>query len=172
VACPPYAQQVVKDRTSVSSQPYITYCINCRDIFASAKKRAWHILDLVFGLNGSDRLPPTLTERRNNRITLKRQVLKEFWNETAEQEEPRMELTISPELGRKLNDAYLLETDLAAVVEHCERSGKKILDPATGTFSGHLLIGNMTYWAEYRSAPFGGFELVNAYGHRMSIEGE
>ena len=61
--------------------------------------------------------------------------------------------------------------DLAAVVEHCERTGRKLLDPDAGSFSGHLVVGHTTCWAEYRPVP-GGFELINAYAHRMSLEGE
>jgi hypothetical protein len=98
-------------------------------------------------------------------------MLEAFWNEPAAREAAPMELKIAPELKRKLSDEYLLEADLAAVVEHCERTGRKILDPATGCFSGHLLIGRLTCWAVYRPVA-GGFELVNAYAHRMSIEGE
>ena len=82
-----------------------------------------------------------------------------------------MNLTIAPELRRKLDDEHLLETEIAAVIEHCERTGRKVLDPATGHFHGHLLIGNLTTWAAYRPAPEG-FELINAYAHRMRIEGE
>ena len=171
VAHPPYAREVVRDRIAARDLPYITYCANCRDIFAKAGKPAWHILDLLFGLNGPDRVPPTLTERRRNRQVLKRQALAAFWDETSAPEEPSMDLKITPELRRKLDDEHLLETEIAAVIDHCERSGRKILDPATGHFHGHLLIGCLTFWAEYRPAA-GGFELVNAYAHRMRIEGE
>ena len=171
IAHPPYARQVARDRVSAGQLPYITYCSNCRDIFARAGKPAWHILDLLFGLNGPDRLPPTLTERRRNRRALKGHLLQAFWNETREPEEPPMNLTIAPELRRKLDDEHLLETEIAAVIEHCERTGRKVLDPATGHFHGHLLIGNLTTWAAYRPAPEG-FELINAYAHRMRIEGE
>ncbi len=172
VAHPPYARQVVKDRIAEGSHPYITYCSNCRDIFAAAGKRAWHVLDILFGLNGADRVPPTITGRRNNRMTLKRTLLQEYWNETIKREEAGMELKMAPELRRKLHDELLLETDLATVIATCEASGNKVLDPATGTCSGHLLIGQMTYWVEYRPAPGAGFELIRAYAHRMRIEGE
>ena len=83
-----------------------------------------------------------------------------------------MELTMTPELKQKLHSELLLETDITTVIAACEASGRKVLDPATGAFSGHLLIGHMTYWAEYRPVPGHGFELLNAYGHRMCIEGE
>ena len=175
VAHPPYANYVARTRSSEGPDPYITYCANCRDVFAKAGKPAWHILDIVFGLNGADRPPPTMSERRGNRIELKRRLLDEFWGEGSEMSESGTRLVISAELRRKLSDELLLESDIAKVIEHCEQSGRKVLDPSTGAFSGHLRIGNMTYWVEYRPAPpdaspEGGFELLNAYSHRMSIE--
>ncbi|MDR3671407.1 MAG: FAD-dependent oxidoreductase [Holophaga sp.] len=167
VAYPPYAQASAQDRIR-GPHPYITYCSNCRDTFAAAGKPAWHILDLWFGLNGPDRRPPTVTGRRANRIALKRRLLAEFWGEPEPKEEP-MPLIIAPELRAKLDRELLLETEVMAVIEHCEATGAKLFDPVAGTCSGHLRIGNLTFWVEYRPAP-GGFQLVNAYSHRMSIE--
>jgi Fe-S oxidoreductase len=169
IAHPPYADHMVQDRIAGSGHPCIAYCSNCRDIFAKAGKPAWHILDLLQGLNGPERRPATFSARRDQRLALKRAMLEAFWNETSEPEPAPMELILSPELSRKLSDAYLLESDFAAVVEHCERTGRKIEDPASGSFFGHLMIGPMTFWAEYRPVS-GGFELVNAYAHRMAIE--
>jgi hypothetical protein len=63
----------------------------------------------------------------------------------------------------------ILETDIESVIEHCEASGRKILNPDTDHFIGHLQVGNMTYWAEYAPVEYG-FELFNAYSHRMSID--
>jgi hypothetical protein len=63
----------------------------------------------------------------------------------------------------------ILESDIEAVIEHCENSGRKMLDPNSGHFIGHLQVGNMTYWAEYALVE-NGFELFNAYSHRMSID--
>lgn len=170
VAHPPYAQFVVKERITAGDHPYLAYCSNCRDSFARAGKPVRHILDAVFGLSGPERTPPTFTERRLRRLALKRELLAEFWNETLPEETPAMDLTIAPELRRKLSEACLLEADLAAVVEHCEQTGHKIVDPARGSFHGHRMIGPMTHWVEYRPDPGGGFELLNAYAHRMAIE--
>jgi Fe-S oxidoreductase len=176
IAHPPYARRVAMSRIGEGERPYVTYCSNCRDVFAAAGKPAWHILDLVLGLGGPDRKPPTATERRLNRIELKRRALAEFWKEGTEVGGERPRLLVSPELGRKLDAERILETDIEKVIEGCESSGSKLLDPETGAFSGHLKIGNMTYWAEYRPAPpsdalpDGGYELLNAYSHRMSIE--
>jgi len=172
VAHPAYARYVVQARIQAGPHPYVAYCSNCRDSFAAAGKPAWHLLDLVFGLNGPDRVPPTVTDRRRNRILLKNQLLREYWGEPGPAPEAAMDLTISPELQRKLDQARLLEAEVAAVVDHCERTGQKLEDPGTGSFTGHLLVGHLTCWVEYRPRPGGGFELLNAYAHRMGLEGE
>jgi Fe-S oxidoreductase len=172
VAHPAYARYVVQARTQAGPHPYVTYCSNCRDSFAAAGKPAWHVLDLVFGLNGPDRVPPTVSERRRNRIRLKNQMLREYWGESGQPEEEPMDLVIPPELKAKLDQARLLEAEVAAVVEQCEATGRKLVDPVAGTFTGHQAVGHLTCWVEYRILPGGGRELVNAYAHRMSLEGE
>lgn len=171
VANPSFFREVVKARTAESDNPYIVYCVNCRDIFAAAGKPVYHILDILLGLKEFSHKPPTLTERRNNRIRLKASVLTEFWKDEArmEQRESSIRLNISPQLREKLSNEMILEDDIETVIRHCESSGKKVYEPESGCFTGHLQIGSMTYWAEYKPAG-GGFELVNAYSHRMSIE--
>jgi hypothetical protein len=171
VASPRYTREVVNARITQNSNPYITYCINCRDNFGSAHKPAYHILDVLFGLHDAGRLPPTVTERRNNRVSLRHQLLREHWRGDVEMEhgKNKISLRMAPELREKLSNEMILETDIEAVIEHCEITGRKILDPDSGHFTGHLKVGNMTYWAEYFPVAEG-FELVNAYGHRMSIE--
>lgn len=166
---PPFARYVTEQRIAESNYPYIAYCANCRDIFAAAGKPCYHILDVLFGLNAAERVPPTVTERRSNRARLKRMALEEFWNDEIEMEARRLNLHISPQLAQKLNSEMILETDIETVVEFCESCGRKVLLPESGHFGGHLQIGNVTYWAEYLPAA-GGFELVNAYSHRMSVE--
>jgi Fe-S oxidoreductase len=171
VANPHFAREVVKARIAQNDHPYVTYCINCRDIFASSQKPAYHILDILFGLGDSHRTAPTLTERRQNRSRLKRQLLSEFWKDESEME-PRkspINLQMSPQVRQKLSAEMILETEIETVIEHCENSGKKVFDPETGHSIGHLKIGNMTYWVEYAPNE-DGFELFNAYSHRMSIE--
>lgn len=168
---PRYAKEVVAARITQNELPYITYCSNCRDIFAAAHKPAYHILDILFGINGATRVPPTLTQRRQNRVELKRLVLREFWGDnTGMETEPKpTRLKISPEIRQKLSDEMILETEAEEVITHCEKSGKKVMDPQTGHFFGHLQIGNMTYWVEYLPVE-GGYALFNAYSHRMSID--
>jgi hypothetical protein len=167
---PRYAHEVISARITQNENPYITYCVNCRDNFASAEKPVYHLLDIVFGLHNSNRKPPTWTQRRDNRIALKNQALGEFWKDEIQMAERKtFSLVIAPEVRQKISNEMILETDILSVIEHCENSGKKILNPNSGHFIGHLQVGNMTYWAEYAPVE-GGFELFNAYSHRMSIE--
>ncbi|HVI40475.1 MAG TPA: FAD-dependent oxidoreductase [Anaerovoracaceae bacterium] len=170
IANPAYVKSVVKKRIGQNSNPYITYCTNCRDVFAAEGKPALHILDIIFDLNDKLRTPPTITDRQKNRIELKRTLLKQFWNEevTAEPGDSSTVLLIRPELKEKLNRELILEADIIAAVEYCESNGNKVEDPVTGSFFGYLQIEHFTYWVEYRPTE-GGFELINAYCHRMRI---
>ena len=61
-----------------------------------------------------------------------------------------MTLHIPEAVKKDLNRKRILEADMEAVVAHCETTGKKILDPETGILIGHLKIGYMTFWAQYR----------------------
>ncbi|ATW27896.1 pyridine nucleotide-disulfide oxidoreductase/dicluster-binding protein [Candidatus Formimonas warabiya] len=170
IADPFYTREIVKTRIRQNEYPYITYCTNCRDIFASALKPVYHILDIIFGLHDAGRVPPTISEGRNNRANLKHQVLREFWKDEVKMEERnQINVQIPPLLREKLHRELILETDIAAVIAYAESSGRKVLDPESGHFTGHLQIGQITYWAEYLPAG-NGFELINAYSHRMSIE--
>lgn len=177
IASPGYAGKIARSRVSQRPHPYVTYCINCRDIFASAGKPVYHILDILLNINGPDRQPKTWTEQQNNRVLLKKHALKQFWNEEPEMETKNRKTGVTlhvPEaVQADLNRKRILESDMQAVVDHCETTGKKILDPETGIFSGHLKIGWMTFWAQYRpkegAAEALAFELVNGYGHRMEI---
>jgi len=170
IANPSYVKNVVKKRIEQNNNPYITYCTNCRDIFAAEEKPVLHILDIMFDLNEERRIPPTISDRQKNRVELKRTILKEFWNEEkpAGPRNSSIKLIIGPELKKKLNKELILETDIIAVVVYCESSGNKVEDPVTGCFFGYMQIGHYTYWVEYRPAEHG-FELINAYCHRMKI---
>ncbi|HHY90309.1 MAG TPA: pyridine nucleotide-disulfide oxidoreductase, partial [Clostridiales bacterium] len=173
IAHPKYANFVINRRITESENPYITYCINCRDAFLGAGKKTIHILDVIFGDRsaGGKASLPTITERRKNRIALKEQLLKDIWGEKTVKKEPQIQidLKIDPELKAKLNREWILEEEVANVIEFCERTGRKVMLAEKGTFSGYRQIGRMTYWVEYRKDGEN-FELVNAYSHRMKIE--
>lgn len=170
IAHPPYANHMIQKRVSQKSTPYITYCSNCRDIFAYAGKKSWHILDILFGIEKDNPERRTVSGRQRNRLNLKRQVLEEFWNEKLEMDESMKMLEISDGLKEKLHKNYILEMDLLAVIESAEETGKKLYDPEKKSYTSHKQIGNMTYWVEYLVIGSEGYELLNGYCHRMKIE--
>jgi Fe-S oxidoreductase len=167
-ANPELSRNVTKKRALLSEEPYVTYCTNCRDTFARDGKPVLHILDILLGLNDETRLPPTLTPRRRNRELLFQELMGEEKTEKAKQ--PLM-LSVSPQLARKLSDRWLLESDLEEAVRHCETNGEKLFDPESGHIIGHYARKNMTFWVVYKPVR-DGFELINAYAHRMKIAEE
>ncbi len=173
IANPEYVEFVTKKRISESDQPYITYCINCRDVFVDAGKEAIHILDLLFGDGKGPQKLATISERRENRIRLKRNLLKEYWNTvmTEDKKEYNGHVSISSELSKKLHKNRILEEDIVAALEFCERTGRRVYHPEKGTYSGYREIGYTTYWVEYKEASEEGhYQMINAYAHRMKIE--
>jgi len=173
IANPAYADYVIDKRIKESSNPYITYCVNCRDSFLSGGKKSIHILDILFGDDGTGghAILPTSTERRRNRTELKKAMLKEFWDEDMIEKESKtyIKLKIGPDMKAKLDREHILEEEITEVVQCCETTGRKIELADKATFSGYHRIGHMTYWVEYRREG-DGFELVNAYSHRMKID--
>ena len=172
VANPEYADFVVKKRISESENPYITYCINCRDVFLNAGKEAVHILDLLLGRGKGPEKLATVSQRRENRIQLKGCLLKNYWNVTAEEKKAeKRKINISETLEEKFNKARILTEDIIDVLDFCERTGRRVFHADTGTFSGYHVIGHTTYWVEYRILDSElSYELVNAYAHRIKIE--
>lgn len=188
LADPSFTKYVRDKRIDLSSNPYITYCINCRDAFLHEGKRAAHILNLIFGIE--PRLE-TVTKRRENRIWLKDELMKRFWGESPIDDvkassikeaggevgrgSEALTLRMSDEVRRKLSAEFILESEAADVVSFCERTGRTLYDEEKQSYTGYRKIGNLTYWVEYQkpepalnSSDY--YALLNAYTHRMEIE--
>ena len=173
VANPEYTDFVIQKRISESENPYITYCINCRDVFLDAGKEAIHILDILFSDGKSPHKLATISERRENRIRLKRNLLKKHWNEEIEEEmkEANRKVKISEEIVAKLSREKILEEDVLGVLDFCERTGRRVYHSERETYSGYMEVGYTTYWVEYKAGlNDGSYELINAYAHRLKIE--
>ena len=171
IAAPDYAKRVRMERAAESELPYITSCMNCRDTFASHHKENVHILDMVFGDGNSRRVPPRLTERRENRMRVKTVLQAKYCGTAPERKEKDMRLICSEALKQTLSDRYILMSDMEQVIERCERTHSGVCH-ADGSVTGHLKFGHMTYWATWRTGEDGTIELVNGYAHRMNLEGE
>ena len=61
-ANPALYDEITTHRVEASDKPYIVYCANCREVFASKGKECAHILDVAFGLGSDDRVPDPAAE--------------------------------------------------------------------------------------------------------------
>ncbi len=170
-ANPSLFRKMADNRTSASHLPYITYCTNCNDTFSDSGKECVHILDIIHGIHEKGDAPPTLSQRRANRLTVKRDLLKKVWNtETGKIMDFKAEVSVAipAELQKKMNHRLILDEDVYQTIMHSEQSGYRLFDQEKNTFTGHLQIGIITYWVEYQKTETG-FLLKNVYSHRIEI---
>ncbi len=172
VAAPQLAEQMIANRVSRSPLPYLTYCANCRDIYAAAGKPSLHLLDLL--LPGREkarsRPAPGLTERRRNREGLRRQLLARYQGKPPDREpaaEP-LPLLITPELAGRMDRELVLESDFRQVLAAAAETGRWLEDQA-GNATAHLRLGAVTLWLVYRPEG-GGYRVLDFYTHRVQIE--
>jgi hypothetical protein len=191
-----YAARIATARASESESDYLTYCSNCRDIFASCGKRAVHILDVLFGADRANesgkpfadgetdvetdafaetdvaRRLPSLSQRRENRRRLKETLLTKYWTGSPKERapaSPALTLRMNKELVAQMNRDLIREEEVYRIVAHCEETGEYIRHANDGSVSGCLTLGHVTVWVRYRKSD-DGFELMNVYSHRLQFE--
>jgi Fe-S oxidoreductase len=167
------ADKVVDRRIAASPDHYLAYCAMCRDRFSAMGKPTWHVLDLIFGeedLDMAAQKGPDYSQRRRNREHLKASLLKDLWQEdTARQEEDEsVKLSVRNDVRDVMHQRLILIEDLQKVIDWAEETGFKLVSRSTGRFLAHKTLANVTYWVEYSRAD-DGFEVHNAYSHRMKI---
>ena len=165
-------EKQVKDRITESDLPYIVYCSNCRDVFASRGKDVRHMLDLILGINLEGRGVPSLQERRTNRYELKKALIEKYHIDEKMGDLPKLcELYYDERIAKKMDDDLILKEDISSVISCSEEKGEYLLDNGSGHRFAHELRGIMTYWAEY--VPEGeGYRVFNVYSHRVNIKGD
>ena len=116
-------------------------------------------------------MDPGWSLRQENRARLKDRFLTEVWKEKVlEMEEHRkIKLCVSPEVDKILDARRILLEDIQKVVMHAERTGEKFQNPGTGRFKASFKPYKATFWVEYAPAD-DGFEIFNAYSHRMEVK--
>jgi NADPH-dependent glutamate synthase beta subunit-like oxidoreductase len=167
------ADKVMARRISESPDNYLAYCAMCRDHFSSKGKPTWHLLDLIFGSGDLDLAPrrgPDYSERRENRARLKNSLLKDLWSEEVAtlQGHETIKLNISEPVRELMERRMILVEDLQQTISWAEKTGNKLVSHLTGHFLAHHAPGTVTYWVEY-SPTEDGFDIHNAYSHRMEI---
>ena len=165
--------RVIKRRIEMSDHDYLAYCAVCKDHFLSQGKRTYHLLDIIFGGHEdteSFQRPVDFSLIRERRRFLRSSMLKTFWNEQApsQRDSDMIKLHISPEIRDLMCERMILDDDLRTVIDHVQKTGRKLLNKTNGHFLAHHTPAKVTYWVEF--SPFeDGFVIHNAYSHRMQV---
>ncbi|NVO00494.1 MAG: NAD(P)-binding protein [Geobacteraceae bacterium] len=176
-ANPKLAQDVVTRRvTNGSGHDYLAYCAICRDHLAAGGARAGHLIEHLFptvaGGDPAARGWISWSERRTNRARVKQAILGEFGEKGVDEVNmyEQIELEIAPEVRRLIDERRILEDDIRMVIDHGERTGKRLLNRQNGHCRACLQSENVTFWVDY-TPDNGRFTVHNAYCHRMKIVG-
>lgn len=84
-------------------------------------------------------------------------------------EHGHINLYISEEIERLMEDRKITVEDLQNVIDHAETTGQKFINPATGRSLASLRPDRVTYWVEY-SGVGGKYQIHSAYSHRMEMK--
>jgi Fe-S oxidoreductase len=173
VANPALYDVTTKNRAELSALPYLVYCANCRDVFASHGKSCAHILDAAFSLDTPIRTP-RIDEKRKNSIEVKREIMRETGGEFTVHGEPweNLRLVMTDELADELDAALISADDVREAIYLSERGGSRFVDVSDGSIQCSMVKKVLTYWVRYRPRGDGGYEVLDAYYHRMSFDGE
>jgi hypothetical protein len=163
-------------RTQVSGHDYLAYCAMCRDNLAAAGKRASHLIELLFpAVEGGDPAARgwiSWSERRTNRGRVREAILRELGEkgETKVADYEKIALRMTDEVRKRIDERRILEDDIRRVIDHGEKSGKRLRNSETGAYLACLQPENVTFWVDYTPGD-DGFTVHNAYCHRMKIVG-
>lgn len=169
-ANPSIFRKMLETAAGESDLPYITYCVNCRNLFIEQGKASSHILDHVFNLQPLQK-KLHISEQKMNRLFLKKRLLETYWGESFRitKKKYTVKLLISEEIYIKMDQMLISEEDVYAVLEFSEKNNVTVLNTETGVLTGHLQIGIITYWVQYRKQD-GFLEVINVYCHKAQVE--
>lgn len=150
-----------------SDAPYISYCMACRDRFARQGRESRHILELVYGTDAG--APPDISEKRYNRLSLKNELLRDFWHEETVEMKLDYELNYTQEALEMMDDRMILKSDVIAVMNDVRQTGEAILDSETGLMIARSRLGNATFWVKFTREGDNSYLVHSAYSHRMNV---
>lgn len=172
-ANPQFAEYVARKRVSEMEESCITYCVNCRDIFAEKGKNTVHILDIQFDINPTGRKDVDYTDRRNNREYTKKKLLERYWNGMLKEEQSvdnkNIKVFISDEIKTKMKKLRLHEDNIKDVILKSREKKRRVYDKANDEYICYANLGYVTCWVRYKENRHG-FSIKNVYTHRMNIK--
>jgi Fe-S oxidoreductase len=174
IANPTLYDEIARHRVEASDKPFIVHCANCKEVFASRGKPCAHILDVVFGLNAERRLP-SLQEKRENSLTVKKELMKQNTNidfipETHEWD--GLTLLIDDEVQKTMESKLIAAADLKEAIWLAETSNNKFYDERDGVCQCSMVKPVLTYWVQYKKTAPDTYQIFSAYYHRMRFNRE
>ena len=166
-ANPEVAHELTEQCLSRGEGPWITYCMACRDRFAREGQESRHILELIYGTDAG--APPDISEKRRNRRMLKRELLREYWNEESEEMELGFTLEYTPEARQMMDERMILTEDVEKVLCAMRETGEAVLDDETGLTVARARLGNTTFWVAFTQTAPDAYLVHRAYSHRMQV---
>ncbi|MDR0838152.1 MAG: (Fe-S)-binding protein, partial [Oscillospiraceae bacterium] len=169
LANPSLYEEITANRAGESELPYIVYCANCREVFASRGKACAHILDVAFGLSAP--ATPDIDARRKNSIEVKRMVTKQFaggdFSPTANPWDD-IELIIDAETAERIDRKLIAQSDIREAIYLAQRDGDRFTAP-DGSEQCSMIKAALVYWVMYRRLGDSRYEITDAYYHRMKF---
>ena len=139
----------------------------CRDRFARQGHESRHILELVYGTDAG--APPDISEKRRNRLNLKKELLWELWQEETAEMKLEFELKYTEEARQMMDERMILTDDVIAVLEDFRRTGEAILDGEDELLVARRRVGNATFWVKFTRDGEDAYTVHRAYSHRMQV---
>ena len=161
------ASEITEQCLERSELPYLSYCMACRDRFARQGRESRHLLELVYGADACE--TPDISEKRYNRLTLKKELLRELWQEEPVEMKLDFTLNYTDEARRMMDDRMILTDDVIAVLDDFHKKGEAILDE-DGLMVARRRVGNATFWVKFSRDGENGYLVHRAYSHRMRVE--
>jgi hypothetical protein len=81
----------------------------------------------------------------------------------------QIELLISEEVERLIEDRHILSEDLQKTIHHAETTGEKFINPSTCRSLASFRPGRVTFWVEYTKSDEA-YQIHTAYSHRMEMK--
>ena len=166
-ANPEVAAEITEKALERSDAPYISYCMACRDRFARQGRESRHILELIYGTDAG--APPDISEKRYNRLNLKKELLWELWQEETAEMKLDYGLKYTEEARRVMDGRMILTDDVIAVLNDYRETGEAILDSDSGLMIARKRLGNATFWVKFTESGGNAYTVHGAYSHRMNV---
>jgi len=168
LADPELYGEIIRNRAEDSENPYVVYCVNCREVFRSQGKSCRHILEGLLNMDAGD--TPHLEEKARNSMKVKVRLLDKYKKESfvpPVKEWDSLELRIDAEVRAAMEGKMITDSDVRECIWAAERDCEGFYNAEDNTVLACLVRKALTYWVRYRKEADGSFSVLDAYCHRM-----